>query len=335
VSETVLQARGLSVSFDVGGRALKAVDGVDFELRRGEVLAVVGESGSGKSAMAMSLIGLNRGPGTTIAGDVQFGGRNLVDASNSVLRRIRGEEIAMVFQDALAALNPLQRVGNQIGEMIREHHAVSRADAWTRAEELLADVGISRPGEASHRYPHEFSGGMRQRVMTAIALANDPKVLIADEPTTALDVTIQAQVLRLLQRLKEEHSAAIIFITHDLGVVAEIADRVVVMYAGRIVEQGTRDQVLYAPQHPYTWGLLGSMPRVDGPRSARLRAIPGTPLTGVDRPEGCAFAPRCRYAHDACATRPELRRRAAAPGHLDACVLPDAAKAAARSEAVA
>jgi peptide/nickel transport system ATP-binding protein len=326
VSETVLEARGLSVTFDVGGRPLKAVDGVDFTLRRGEVLAVVGESGSGKSAMAMSLIGLNRGPATTIAGEVRFGERNLVAAPEAVLRRIRGEEIAMVFQDALAALNPLQRVGGQIAEMIREHHSVSRADAWTRSEALLADVGIPRPGEASHRYPHEFSGGMRQRAMTAIALANDPKVLIADEPTTALDVTIQAQVLALLQRLKQEHDAAIVFITHDLGVVAEIADRVVVMYAGRIVEEGTRDEVLYAPQHPYTWGLLGSMPRVDGPRSERLRAIPGTPLTGVDRPAGCAFAPRCRHAHDACATRPELRRRAGGPGHLDACVLPEDAR---------
>jgi peptide/nickel transport system ATP-binding protein len=327
VTETILEARGLSVTFDVGGRPLKAVDGVDFALRRGEVLAVVGESGSGKSAMAMSLIGLNRGPATTIAGEVSFDGRNLVDAPESVLRRIRGEEIAMVFQDALAALNPLQRVGGQIGEMIRQHHRVSRGDAWARSEALLEDVGIPRPGEASHRYPHEFSGGMRQRVMTAIALANDPKVLIADEPTTALDVTIQAQVLALLQRLKQEHSAAIVFITHDLGVVAEIADRVVVMYAGRIVEQGTRDQVLYSPQHPYTWGLLGSVPRVDGPRAERLQAIPGTPLTGIDRPPGCPFAPRCRHAHAACAVRPELRRRGGGPGQLDACVLPDDARA--------
>ena len=331
-AELILDVRGLSVSFDVGGRPLKAVDGIDFTLRRGEVLAVVGESGSGKSAMAMSLVGLNRGPATTIAGDVRFGGRNLVGAPESALRRVRGQDIAMVFQDALAALNPLQRVGDQIGEMIREHHRVSRSDARARSEALLADVGIPRPGEAALRYPHEFSGGMRQRAMTAIALANDPKILIADEPTTALDVTIQAQVLALLQRLKREHSAAIVFITHDLGVVAEIADRVMVMYAGRIVEQGTRDQVLYAPQHPYTWGLLGSMPRVDGPRAERLRAIPGAPLTGVDRPAGCAFAPRCRHAHDACATRPELRRRAGGPGQLDACVLADDARAAAWAE---
>jgi oligopeptide/dipeptide ABC transporter ATP-binding protein len=330
VSEPVLEARGLSVTFDVGGRALKAVDGVDFTLRRGEVLAVVGESGSGKSAMAMSLIGLNRGPATTITGEVRFDGRDLVAAPERLLRRIRGEEIAMVFQDALAALNPLQRVGAQIGEMIREHHTVSRKDAWARSETLLADVGIPRAAEASYRYPHEFSGGMRQRVMTAIALANEPKVLIADEPTTALDVTIQAQVLALLQRLKHEHDASIVFITHDLGVVAEIADRVIVMYAGRIVEQGTRDQVLYDPQHPYTWGLLGSMPRVDGPRTARLQAIPGTPLTGVERPPGCVFAPRCRHAHDACAVRPELRHRSGGPGQLDACVLSGAAKAEAR-----
>jgi peptide/nickel transport system ATP-binding protein len=270
-----------------------------------------------------------------MSGEVMFDGKDLLKLSNAELRKIRGDDMAMIFQDPMTSLNPVYTIGRQLEEAVLQHRDVGQREARARSREMLAAVGIPRPEERLQSYPHEFSGGMRQRVMIAMALSCEPKLVIADEPTTALDVTIQAQVLRLLQRLKEEHSAAIIFITHDLGVVAEIADRVVVMYAGRIVEQGTRDQVLYAPQHPYTWGLLGSMPRVDGPRSARLRAIPGTPLTGVDRPEGCAFAPRCRYAHDACAVRPELRRRAAGPGHLDACVLPDAAKAAARSEAVA
>jgi peptide/nickel transport system ATP-binding protein len=318
----VLSVRDLRVGFDVPAGRLPAVGGVDLDLRRGEVLALVGESGSGKSALAMSLVGLNRGPGTHISGLVEFGGYDLVGAPEARLRQVRGKGIAVVFQDALAALNPTQRVGTQVAEMIRAHQRVPRRLAWRRAVALLRDVGIANPEGGARAYPHQLSGGMRQRVMIAIGLANDPAVLIADEPTTALDVTIQAQVLRLLKRLQAEHHTTILLITHDLGVVAEVADRVAVMYAGRIVEQGTRDEVLFAPQHPYTAALLDSVPRVDGPRLDRLPAIAGSPITGVDRPPGCAFAPRCRYAHDACAAAPPvLRQRYGDPGHLDACVL--------------
>ncbi|MFY1636879.1 ABC transporter ATP-binding protein [Solwaraspora sp. WMMB335] len=330
----VLTVRGLRVEFDVPAGRLPAVAGVDLDLHRGEILALVGESGSGKSALAMSLVGLNRGPGTHISGEVDFNGQNLVTASESQLRRVRGRHVAAVFQDALAALNPLHRAGAQVAEMIRTHQQVPRARAWQRAEDLLADVGIANPARNARAYPHQLSGGMRQRVMIAIGLANDPTVLIADEPTTALDVTIQAQVLATLKRLQAEHGTSIVLITHDLGVVAEVADRVAVMYGGRIVEQGTREQVLYAPQHPYTMGLLGSVPRVDGPVADRLPAIPGSPLTGVARPSGCGFAPRCGYAHDACATAPPaLTRRHGGPGQHDACLLDAPARAAARAPA--
>ncbi|GAA4725187.1 ABC transporter ATP-binding protein [Phytohabitans rumicis] len=318
----VLEVKNLRVEFDVPGGRLPAVDGVDLSVRRGEVLALVGESGSGKSALAMSLVGLNRGPRTHIGGQVHFDGRDLVAASEKELREVRGRDIAVVFQDALAALNPTQRVGAQVAEMIRTHRRLPRTQAWARAEELLREVGIANPARTARAYPHQLSGGMRQRVMIAIGLANDPAVLIADEPTTALDVTIQAQVLRLLGRLRGEHDTTIILITHDLGVVAEVADRVAVMYAGRIVEHGTRDEVLFEPRHPYTKALLDSVPRVDGPVTPRLPAIAGSPLTGVRRPPGCAFAPRCAFVRDECAAAPPpLRSRYADSGHLDACVL--------------
>jgi peptide/nickel transport system ATP-binding protein len=326
----LLTTTDLRVEFDVPGGRLPAVNGVNLSLRAGELLALVGESGSGKSALAMSLVGLNRGPRTHITGQVDFGGQNLVTASEKQLRRVRGAGIAVVFQDSLAALNPLQRAGAQVAEMIREHRSVSKAEALAQAETLLADVGLANPKQSAQAYPHQLSGGMRQRVMIAIGLANDPGVLIADEPTTALDVTIQAQVLTLLKRLQADHGTSIILITHDLGVVAEVADRIAVMYAGRIVEQGTRDQVLGSPQHPYTMGLLNSMPRIDGARLPRLAAIPGNPLTGVNRPSGCAFAARCTFAHDACTTRPDLIHRFGGVDHLDACVLDNATRVQAR-----
>ncbi|MGW1713336.1 ABC transporter ATP-binding protein [Streptomyces sp. NPDC002156] len=332
VSEPVLEIRDLRVQFDVPGGRLPAVDGVDLILRQGEVLALVGESGSGKSALSMSLVGLNRGPRTHITGEVSFGGRDLVTASERELRAVRGKEIAVVFQDALAALNPLHRAGAQVSEMIRAHRDVPRAQARDRAVELLGEVGIAGPDRAARSYPHQLSGGMRQRVMIAMGLANDPAVLIADEPTTALDVTIQAQVLTVLKRVQRDHGTSVLLITHDLGVVAEVADRVAVMYAGRIVEQGLRDEVLFNPQHPYTMGLLGSVPPIDGPVLRRLPAISGSPLTGVERPSGCAFAPRCAFVHDACAERPELRRRHGGEGHVDACVLPGAERAEARTK---
>ncbi|MFC5833892.1 ABC transporter ATP-binding protein [Nonomuraea insulae] len=333
MSDVVLEVRGLRVEFDVPGGRLPAVTGVDMTLRRGEILALVGESGSGKSALSMSLVGLNRGPRTHISGHVSLSGDpggNLVEAPESRLRRVRGKEVAVVFQDALAALNPLHRAGAQVSEMIRAHRDVSRAAAWDRSVELLGEVGIAGPRQTARAYPHQLSGGMRQRVMIAMGLANDPAVLIADEPTTALDVTIQAQVLAVLERLRADHGTSIILITHDLGVVAEIADRVAVMYAGRIVEQGTREEVLFAPQHPYTMGLLASVPPIDGPIAARLPAIPGSPLTGIDRPPGCAFAPRCSFAHGACDDPPALTRRFGGPGHLDACVLDERARTTAR-----
>ncbi|MEV6344186.1 ABC transporter ATP-binding protein [Actinoplanes sp. NPDC051851] len=322
MSEALLEIKGLRVEFDVPGGRLPAVAGIDLTLGRGEILALVGESGSGKSALSMSLVGLNRGPRAHIGGQVLFGGRDLVAADEKALREVRGRDIAVVFQDALAALNPTQKVGDQVAEMIRTHKRVPKKQAWQRAEELLGEVGIANPAQAARAYPHQLSGGMRQRVMIAIGLANDPAVLIADEPTTALDVTIQAQVLRLLKRLQTDHGTTVVLITHDLGVVAEVADRVAVMYAGRIIEQGTRDQVLFDPQHPYTKALLDSVPRVDGPAAARLPAIAGSPLTGVARPPGCAFAPRCTFAHESCtATPPALAQRRGAAGHLDACLL--------------
>ncbi|WP_306204508.1 ABC transporter ATP-binding protein [Actinoplanes sp. RD1] len=322
MSEPLLSIRGLRVEFDVPGGRLPAVGGVDLDLGAGEVVAIVGESGSGKSALSMSLVGLNRGPRAHISGTAVLRGKDLIGASEDELRTVRGKDIAVVFQDALAALNPTQKVGAQISEMLRMHQKLSRKAAWARSVELLREVGIANPEQRAKAYPHQLSGGMRQRVMIAIGLANEPGVLIADEPTTALDVTIQAQVLRLLKRLQTDHGTTIVLITHDLGVVAEVADRVAVMYAGRIVEQGTRDQVLFAPQHPYTKALLSSVPRIDGPAQDRLPAIAGSPLTGVTRPPGCAFAPRCAFAHDACLPAPPaLTHRYGQPGQLDACVL--------------
>jgi oligopeptide/dipeptide ABC transporter ATP-binding protein len=318
----LLSIRGLRVEFDVPGGRLPAVGGVDLDLGAGELVAIVGESGSGKSALAMSLAGLNRGPRSHISGTATLRGTDLIAASERELRAVRGKDIAVVFQDALAALNPTQKVGAQIAEMLRAHQRMSRRAAWARSVDLLREVGIANPEQRAKAYPHQLSGGMRQRVMIAIGLANEPSVLIADEPTTALDVTIQAQVLRLLERLRTDHGTTVVLITHDLGVVAEVADRVAVMYAGRIVEQGTRDQVLFAPQHPYTKALLSSVPRIDGPPLQRLPAIAGSPLTGVDRPPGCAFAPRCAFAHDACTSAvPALVQRHGKPGQLDACVL--------------
>jgi peptide/nickel transport system ATP-binding protein len=331
MSDTLLEIRGLTVEFDVPTGRLPAVAGVDLSLGRGEILALVGESGSGKSALSMSLVGLNRGPRSHIGGEVLFSSRDLVAAGEKQLRQVRGKDIAVVFQDALAALNPTQRVGHQVAEMIRTHRKVPKRPARERAVELLGEVGIANPAQAARAYPHQLSGGMRQRVMIAIGLANDPAVLIADEPTTALDVTIQSQVLRLLKRLRADHGTAMLLITHDLGVVAEVADRVAVMYAGRIIESGTRDEVLFHPQHPYTMGLLSSVPRVDGPAVARLAAIAGSPLTGVARPPGCAFAPRCAFAHGACGDAiPELIARYGGTTHVDRCVLDEAGRVRAR-----
>ncbi len=264
----LLDVRDLRVSFATEDGVVRAVDGVSFTVNRGEVVAIVGESGSGKSVTAMTLMGLTRGPNARFEGSAMFDGKELVTASEAELRRVRGAGIAMVFQDPMSSLDPVHRVGHQIVEQIRAHdHDVSKTQAMGRAVELMERVGIPRAAERVRSYPHEFSGGMRQRVMIAMALSCSPKLLIADEPTTALDVTIQAQILDELRQLRDETGAGIILVTHDLGVVADIADRIVVMYSGRVVEQGSLDEIFYDPQHPYTWGLLGSITRLDRDRS--------------------------------------------------------------------
>jgi peptide/nickel transport system ATP-binding protein len=283
---------------------------------------LVGESGSGKSVTAMTLIGLTRSTNTRFEGTARYKGTELIGASEAELRRIRGAEIAMIFQDPMTSLNPVQRVGEQIVEQIQEHEAVPDQQARERTVELLDRVGIPRARERVDNYPFEFSGGMRQRVMIALALSCSPSVLIADEPTTALDVTIQAQILHRIRELREETGAAVILVTHDLGVVADIADRIAVMYAGRIVEQGTLDQIFYDPQHPYTWGLLGSITRVDKPRPERLPAIPGLPPSLADRPEGCHFRPRCPHEFAECTKVPPLESSVGGrSAHLDRCWL--------------
>jgi oligopeptide/dipeptide ABC transporter ATP-binding protein len=318
----LLKVDDLQVSFTTEDGVVRAVDGVSFELAAGEILAIVGESGSGKSVTAQTLMGLTRAPNASIAGSVNYRGLELNGLDDDSLRDIRGEQIAMVFQDPMSSLNPVYRVGDQITEMIRAHRDVSKKDAQQRAIELLGTVGIPNPERRIRDYPHEFSGGMRQRVMIAMALALEPQVLIADEPTTALDVTVQAQILRLIEQFNRERDLAVVLITHDLGVVAEIADRVLVMYAGQIVEDATLDDIFYDPQHPYTWGLLGSLPRLDGPRAARLPQIAGQPPSLLNPPPGCRFAPRCPHAFEQCDERPPLEARLGNDPHLDRCWLP-------------
>jgi oligopeptide/dipeptide ABC transporter ATP-binding protein len=319
----LLEVQDLKVSFRTEDGVVKAVDGVSFTVDRGEVVAIVGESGSGKSVTAMTLMGLTRGPNTRFEGRALFDGHDVVGATDAELRSIRGAGIAMVFQDPMSSLNPVYRVGKQIAEQIRIHEPkTNKTQALDKAVDLMQRVGIPHAHDRSRSYPHEFSGGMRQRVMIAMALANDPKLLIADEPTTALDVTIQAQILDELRKLRSETDAGIILVTHDLGVVADIADRIVVMYAGRVVEQGTLDEIFYDPQHPYTWGLLGSITRVDRDRSQRLPAIPGLPPSLLRPPEGCHFRPRCPHEFDRCREVPPLAARVPeAPDHLDRCWL--------------
>jgi peptide/nickel transport system ATP-binding protein len=324
----LLTVRDLAVTFQTEEGLVHAVDGVSFTVGRGEVVAVVGESGSGKSVSVMTLMGLTRGPNARFEGSAHLDDVELIGASEDQLQAIRGDQIGMIFQDPISALNPVQRVGDQIVEQIRAHrHEVSKGEAMDRAVELMERVGIPRAAERLRSYPHEFSGGMRQRVMIAMALSCSPKLLIADEPTTALDVTIQAQILDELRTLREETGAGIILVTHDLGVVADIADRIIVMYAGRVVEQGTLDELFYDPQHPYTWGLLGSITRVDRDRSQRLPAIPGLPPSLYSPPQGCHFRPRCPHEFAKCAEVPALESRLReAPEHYDRCWLEPADK---------
>ncbi len=320
------------MSFRTEEGLVRAVDGVSFTVDPGEVVAIVGESGSGKSVTSMTMMGLTRSPNAFFEGNAYFEGTELIRASNDQLRRIRGARIAMIFQDPMSSLDPVHRIGKQIAEQILVHERdVSKAAALDRAVELMERVGIPRARDRARSYPHEFSGGMRQRVMIAMALSCSPSLLIADEPTTALDVTIQAQILDELRLLRRESNTGIILVTHDLGVVADIADRVVVMYAGRVVEHGTLDELFYDPQHPYTWGLLGSITRIDGDRSRHLPAIPGSPPSLMNPPTGCHFRPRCPHAFARCLEVPPLVSQLPdAPEHLDRCWLDPEEKAARR-----
>jgi peptide/nickel transport system ATP-binding protein/oligopeptide transport system ATP-binding protein len=335
VSAPLLKVKDLRVGFATEGGLLQAVDGVNFEVRPGEVVAIVGESGSGKSVTAQTIMGLTRSKNARIEGSVTFEGTELLEASDATMRGLRGNRVAMVFQDPMTSFNPVYRLGDQIGEAIRAHRGeVSKGEAKQRAVELFSSVGIPDPEHRVDCYPHEFSGGMRQRAMIAMALALEPDLLIADEPTTALDVTIQAQILDLLRELNEKRNLATILITHDLGVVAEIADRVLVMYGGRVVEQGTLDQIFFDAQHPYTWGLLGSLTRLDKPRPKRLPQISGAPPSLLALPEGCSFRPRCPHEFEACINLPQLDERLTdEPGHCDRCWLTPEQKRAKRQVA--
>ncbi|MEX2292587.1 MAG: ABC transporter ATP-binding protein [Acidimicrobiales bacterium] len=320
VSDVLLSVRDLHAGFATDDGHVAAVDGVSFDVHRGEVFSIVGESGSGKSVTAMTILGLI--PTVEVsAGEIVWRGRDLLAVGEEERRKVRGGEIAMVFQDPLTALNPVHTVGRQIGEMARIHEGLNRKDAMVRAVEMLDLVGIPEPAQRARMYPHEFSGGMRQRAMIAMAIACKPDLLIADEPTTALDVTVQAQVLDVLIGIKDEIDSAIILITHDLGVVAGLADRVMVMYAGRQVEMGTVEEIFYESRHPYTLGLLASLPRLDDVGDEPLVPIKGSPPSLIHVPSGCAFHPRCRFAQipGLCdSARPELRL-VSGDAHLASC----------------
>ncbi|WP_435882428.1 ABC transporter ATP-binding protein [Streptomyces umbrinus] len=327
--QPLLDVRDLRVTFRTRRGSVTAVDGLSLSVAPGEILGVVGESGSGKSVSMLAVLRLLTNPNVTVSGQVLFRGRDLLALPDKEMRAVRGREIAMVFQDPMTALTPVYTVGWQIAEQIRAHEQVSRKAARARSVELLSDVGIPDAASRVNAYPHEFSGGMRQRAVIAMALACGPSLLIADEPTTALDVTIQAQILDLMRELNARGSA-VVLITHDMGVVSEIADRVLVMYGGRTAEEGPRQAVFHGPRHPYTWGLLDSVPRVGGTRLRRLPTIAGMPVSPDSLPEGCAFAPRCPARHDRCEERPELAAGNANTAHRDACWLPPDDRAAQR-----
>ncbi|MCT2592573.1 ABC transporter ATP-binding protein [Streptomyces sp. N2-109] len=325
-----LEVRDLKIHFPTDDGVVKSVDGLSFQLEKGKTLGIVGESGSGKSVTSLGIMGLHTvgqygRQKAKISGEIWLEGKELLTADANEVRRLRGREMAMIFQDPLSALHPYFTIGKQIIEAYRIHHDVDKKVARKRAIEMLDRVGIPQPNQRVDSYPHEFSGGMRQRAMIAMSLVNNPELLIADEPTTALDVTVQAQILDLIRDLQKEFGSAVIVITHDLGVVAELADDILVMYGGRCVERGTADKVFYEPKHPYTWGLLGSMPRIDRERTERLNPVKGSPPSLINIPDGCAFNPRCPYADipkgDITRTeRPELRE--VQSGHYSACHLP-------------
>ena len=321
MSERLLEVKDLGVEFTTEDGVVHAVDGVSFELERGKVLGIVGESGSGKSVTAMTIMGLTRDVNSRFRGEVNYQGRNLLEVSDTEMQNFRGNEIGMIFQDPMTSLNPVYRIGEQIVEAIQAHEPLDKRTAQRRSVELLRQVGIPNPESRVDDFPHQFSGGMRQRAMIAIALSCNPAILIADEPTTALDVTIQAQIVELISKLKDDFNSAVIMITHDLGVVADIADEIVVMYAGRVVERAPTRELFYYPQMPYTWGLLGSIPRLDRPRQERLHSITGAPPSLIQLPEGCKFRPRCPHAFEKCMQEPPLENRVETPGHLDRCWL--------------
>jgi peptide/nickel transport system ATP-binding protein len=327
--EPLLDVRDLRVSFRTRTGPVTVVDGLSFTVAPGEVLGVVGESGSGKSVSMLAVLRLLTNPNVTVSGQVHFRGRDLLTLPDREMRTVRGREIAMVFQDPMTALTPVYTVGWQIAEQIRAHAQVSRKAARARAVQLLSDVGIPDAASRADAYPHEFSGGMRQRAVIAMALSCDPALLIADEPTTALDVTVQAQILDLMRELNARGSA-VVLITHDMGVVSEITDRVLVMYGGRVAEEGPRRAVFHGPRHPYTWGLLDSVPRVGGARLRRLPTIAGMPVSPGSLPAGCAFAPRCRLRHERCEDLPPLVAGGSDFEHRDACWLPPDDRAALR-----
>jgi oligopeptide/dipeptide ABC transporter ATP-binding protein len=316
----LLEVRGLHTEFRTGAGLVRAVDGVSYTVEAGETVAIVGESGSGKSVGALSILRLIPDPpGRITAGEIRFAGRDLLTLSEEEMREVRGNDIGMVFQEPMTSLNPVLTIGRQITETLEQHRGMDRAAAQRRALELLGLVGIADPERRLKQYPHQLSGGMRQRVMIAIALACEPKLIIADEPTTALDVTIQAQILELMKDLTRRLGVALVIITHNLGVVARYANRVNVMYAGRIVESGSAERVYFDPRHPYTRALLRSVPRLDRPRQARLDPVEGQPPDLTRLGPGCAFLPRCRMAVEACAAaRPPLEP-AGGDGHLAAC----------------
>ena len=333
--QPLLDVEELHVRFETRRGTVHAVNGISFDIAPGETLGIVGESGSGKSVSMMSVMRLITDPNVMYEGEIVYKGRSLMALSKDAMREVRGEEIAMIFQDPMTSLNPVYTVGDQIVEAITTHEQASKQEAKRRAVELLRQVGIPNPQERVDDYPHQFSGGMRQRAMIAMALSCNPDVLIADEPTTALDVTIQAQILELLDRLRADFDSAVILITHDLGVVAEVADEIAVMYAGRIVERASKRQLFYDPQHPYTWGLLGSIPRLDRPKPKKLASIEGMPPSLINLPQGCKFRPRCPQAFDKCIEEPELANHVEERGHLDRCWLSVEEKRSRREQTIA
>jgi peptide/nickel transport system ATP-binding protein len=322
----LLEVQDLRTSFNTEDGVVKAVDGVSFTVEKGQTLGIVGESGSGKSVTCLTIMGLNSKRNTISSGQALWKGKDLLTAKHSELRRIRGDEMSMIFQDPMTSLNPVHTIGKQLVEAVQLHRDVTNRVARARALELLKAVGIPKAENRIDDYPHQFSGGMRQRVMIAMALVNDPDLLIADEPTTALDVTTQAQIISLMKRLQQDFGSAIIFITHDLGVVAETADDVLVMYAAKVVEEANVSDLFNRPQHPYTWGLMGSLPRLEADLE-RLVQIPGQPPSLLRPPSGCRFHPRCPYVMNVCRTvDPELKPTTHDPEHLQACHLDEETK---------